>query len=143
MTIRDFDALLKSYKAGADAHFINPFYPAEVITKINALIEHTRRIKAEILRRAQHTTSYSCTTSTPQPPPLPLITSEQKVFQTIATGYSCKVAGVYLHISTKTVQTHLRNIYKKLGLENRYQLMYFALKNGYDISVCSDFSAQH
>lgn len=50
---------------------------------------------------------------------------ESKVIELIAHGYSNKEIAGKLSISEKTVKAHLTNIFMKLNLENRYQLIVY------------------
>lgn len=48
---------------------------------------------------------------------------ETKIIESVVTGLSNKEIAKKLSISEKTVKAHLTNIFKKLGLRNRYQLI--------------------
>jgi len=50
---------------------------------------------------------------------------ESKVIELIAQGHSNKEIASRLSISEKTVKAHLTNIFMKLNLENRYQLIVY------------------
>jgi DNA-binding NarL/FixJ family response regulator len=50
---------------------------------------------------------------------------ESKVIELIAQGYSNKEIASKLSISEKTVKAHLTNIFMKLNLDNRYQLIVY------------------
>lgn len=52
-----------------------------------------------------------------------LSTKEQALLADIATGMSNKELAESHHISLSTVKTHLNNIYRKTGLENRKELI--------------------
>lgn len=46
---------------------------------------------------------------------------ESHILHQIATGYSRKRCADVLHLSESTISTHLKNIYRKLGVNNRVQ----------------------
>jgi DNA-binding CsgD family transcriptional regulator len=48
----------------------------------------------------------------------------------VAQGYSSAEIADRLFLSTSTVNTHQRNLRKKFGLKNRFNLVAFALSNG-------------
>ncbi|HWP92532.1 MAG TPA: response regulator transcription factor [Thermodesulfobacteriota bacterium] len=54
---------------------------------------------------------------------------ESKVIELIAQGYSNKEIASRLSISEKTVKAHLTNIFVKLNLENRYQLIVYGAQH--------------
>src|SRR5205823_14016374 len=51
---------------------------------------------------------------------------EREVLRHIARGYSYKQIARQLHISVKTVETHVSAVLRKLQLSNRYQLTRWA-----------------
>lgn len=60
---------------------------------------------------------------------LVLTSREIEVLQLVGAGYDNQEIGAALTISHETVKNHLRNIYSKLGLANRYQAITFAFRN--------------
>ncbi len=62
------------------------------------------------------------TQTSPPPTSLPLSARERQVAQLVADGLSNLVIGARLHISARTVSTHLNNVYKRLGVHTRVQL---------------------
>ena len=55
---------------------------------------------------------------------------EQKICQLLAYGNTNSEIAEKLCISERTVETHRSNIYAKLGLKNRVELVRFAIDNG-------------
>ncbi len=52
-----------------------------------------------------------------------LTTQEQKIYELIKAKYSNKEIAAELYISISTVKTHVNNIYKKLGISSRKQIV--------------------
>ena len=48
---------------------------------------------------------------------------ELKIVELILAGYTNGSIGGYLDISSNTVKNHISNIYKKINVSNRYELM--------------------
>lgn len=134
----EVDDRVQGHSIGADDYLIKPFEPRELLAKIEAQLERSRRIHSEIVRLMQTSTATSTSktstdaapTATP-PTPLPLTPAEEKVFWEVIQGYTNKQIGDHLFVSPRTVQTHLSNILSKLQLENRSQLVRFAFERGY------------
>ncbi len=62
---------------------------------------------------------------------LALLTAREiEVCQLLAYGYTNPETGEKLHISVRTVEAHRNKIMSKLDLENRADLVHFALDNG-------------
>ncbi len=120
------------HSIGADDYVIKPFEPRELLAKIEAQLERSRRTHAEIIRLMQQTVAPKAESVTPKVPhPLPLTPAEEKVFWEVIQGYTNKQIGEHLFVSPRTVQTHLSNILNKLQLENRSQLVRYAFERGY------------
>jgi DNA-binding response OmpR family regulator len=140
------------HSIGADDYLTKPVDPRELVAKIEAQLERSRRIHSEIVRlmqlavgpgkgypATQVSTPEAVETSTPEvegtvtPTPLPLTPAEERVFWEVIQGLTNKQISDRLFISPRTVQTHLSSILNKLQLENRAQLVRFAYEQGYQI----------
>ena len=147
---------IQGHTIGADSYLTKPFEMKELLANIEALIERSRRVHAEIVHlieqlvNSHHPTEivtsighYSTKVrqnaeATPKnqssstPDPLPLTPAEERVFWETIQGYTNKQISERLFISPRTVQTHLSNILNKLNLSNRTQLVRFAYEQGYE-----------
>ncbi len=128
----DVEDRVQGHSIGADDYLIKPFDPKELLAKIEAQLERSRRMNSEIVRLMQ---SKSSPAQAPTPTPLPLTPAEEKVFWEVIQGYTNKQIGDHLFVSPRTVQTHLSNILSKLQLENRSQLVRFAFEQGYRLPI--------
>ncbi|MGL5795451.1 MAG: response regulator transcription factor [Waterburya sp.] len=151
----ELDDRIQGHSIGADSYLSKPFEMKELLANIEALIERSRRVHAEIVHLIEQlvssqsasvltnishnsevsesiTTTSSTTQSTASPEPLPLTPAEERVFWETIQGYTNKQISERLFISPRTVQTHLSNILNKLNLSNRTQLVRFAYEQGYE-----------
>ena len=130
---------VQGHSIGADDYLIKPFEPRELLAKIEAQLERTRRIHSEIVMLMQRENNNVPTNghAVATPSPLPLTPAEEKVFWEVIQGFTNKQIGDHLFISPRTVQTHLSNILSKLQLENRSQLVRFAFERGYKLPIDS------
>jgi DNA-binding NarL/FixJ family response regulator len=126
----DVEDRVQGHSIGADDYLIKPFEPRELLAKIEAQLERSRRMHSEMVRLMQQSKAVPAP-QTPTPSPLPLTPAEEKVFWEVIQGYTNKQIGEHLFVSPRTVQTHLSNILSKLQLENRSQLVRFAFEQGY------------
>jgi DNA-binding NarL/FixJ family response regulator len=55
---------------------------------------------------------------------------EREVLQLIAEGWSTKQIATHLYVSVKTIETHRRQIMKKLDLHNIADLTKYAIREG-------------
>jgi DNA-binding NarL/FixJ family response regulator len=143
---------VQGHTIGADNYLTKPFEMKELLANIEALIERSRRVHAEIVHlieqlaspqlkdtifnsnaQQSQTTVPIEETAIPVPTkPLPLTPAEERVFWETIQGYTNKQISDRLFISPRTVQTHLSNILSKLDLSNRTQLVRFAYEQGYE-----------
>ncbi len=63
--------------------------------------------------------------------PVPLTAREMDVLQLLAEGLSNKEIAAVLHLSPRTVNFHLDNIYSKLGVGSRTEAAIYALRQGW------------
>lgn len=150
---------VQGHVIGADSYLSKPFEMKELLANIEALIERSRRVHAEIVHLIEQLTSPredtvvennhraiqqketpDKNTAVSDPKPLPLTPAEERVFWEIIQGHTNKQASERLFISPRTVQTHLSNILNKLNLSNRTQLATFAYEQGYKKVQESDSS---
>jgi DNA-binding NarL/FixJ family response regulator len=124
----ELDARIQGHQMGADDYLVKPFEPKELVAKIEAQLERSRRLHSEIVRLMQQSSEVA---PTPTPAPLPFTPAEEKVFWEVIQGFTNKQIGDRLFVSPRTVQTHLSNILSKLQLESRSQLIRFAFERGH------------
>ena len=55
---------------------------------------------------------------------------ENEILQLLSDGYNSREIADKLFISEFTVQTHRRNMLKKMGFRNFYQMLCWAIKQG-------------
>jgi len=60
-----------------------------------------------------------------RPEPIKITKTESRIIKLIASGESNKDIAEKLSVSEKTVKAHITNIFEKLHLHNRYQLMLY------------------
>ena len=80
-------------------------------------------------RATQDKASYAMAPSHTKAPALPALTArERDVVALVADGISNKIIAKKLAVTDGTVKTHLRNLFRKLGLRNRTQLAAWAVE---------------
>lgn len=133
----ELESKIEGHSIGADDYLVKPFHSEEILAKIKAQLERSRRIHTTIVRLLQNSPTPPPVVQPPTaavataPAPLPLTPAEERVFWEVIQGYTNKHISDRLFISPRTVQAHLGSIFSKLQLENRAQLVKFALEKGY------------
>ncbi|MEG3862587.1 response regulator transcription factor [Microcoleus sp. herbarium12] len=132
----EMESKVEGHAIGADDYLVKPFQSEEILAKVKAQLDRSHRIHSEIVRLLQTSNTRAVEPKTiavvlPNPAPLPLTPAEERVFWEVIQGYTNKQISDRLFISPRTVQAHLGSIFSKLQLENRAQLVKFALERGY------------
>lgn len=130
----EIESKVEGHSIGADDYLVKPFQSEEILAKVKGQLERSHRVHAEIVRLLQNSTALTVEPKilpVAPPAPLPLTPAEERVFWEVIQGYTNKQISYRLFISPRTVQAHLGSIFSKLHIENRAQLVKFALERGY------------
>lgn len=120
------DDLLRMFQAGCVGYALKESGPAELQTAIRVALRREtvvpRRMLGEVLRQAaDHVPD-------PNAPRVSLTPTETLILKQVAKGFPSKQVAVQMGIAASSVETHIRNIYRKLGANNRAAAIGFALK---------------
>jgi len=128
LTIHEDEALLReALRFGASGYILKKAAEAELISAIQTVMRGDLYIDTSLLRQIVQDevdvfedvqTNYE-----------PLTPRELDVLKLIARGYTNRQAGEELSISVRTVEGHRANIYKKLGVNSRVELVRFARRH--------------
>jgi len=122
------DDLLRMIDAGCVGYVLKDVGPDELHRAIQAALRREapvpRRMVPEVLRRASGHARYTSATASG------LTEREIETLRLIARGMPTKAMASEMHISKASVDTHLRNVYRKLGVNNRGEAVSLALKAG-------------
>ncbi len=92
---------------------------------INVSHETTSTELVEVIKRGAEASAPSTHKKTGETDTPKITKTESKIIKLIAAGESNKDIAELLSVSEKTVKAHITNIFHKLHLENRYQLMVY------------------
>lgn len=124
----DAQTLFEALRAGAQGYLLKDLEPRQWTAYLRSIVDgetplsptFTRRIVRELIR-----------TGPRQPDPIEeLTTREWEVLELVAQGLTNNEIATALSISKNTVKNHLKNILGKLQVDNRTQLVRFALERG-------------
>ena len=116
-------------KAGAQGYLLKDCDPEELIRAIRSVIANQAYLSPQVagsvidgfVRQSVDAqgSAYSVLSS-----------REREVLQLLAEGMSTKAISGRLNVSSKTIETHRRNIMDKLGIQNMAELIKYALREG-------------
>lgn len=122
------DDLLRMMQAGCSGYVLKDVGPAELHRALLAALRSEspvpRRMIPDVLRRMAEATPLSA------PGRVNLTSREIQVLRGVAKGHTTKRLARDLGLAAPSVETHLRNIFKKLGASNRGEAVSSSLKLG-------------
>ncbi|MBN4054760.1 response regulator transcription factor [Nitrospira defluvii] len=128
----DKEFLRKTHNIGADGHLLTKLTADELIFAIKATyhggggVYLSSTVSRQLL--AKHDGGYR---ENPNKTTKPVLTKrEQEILQLIAEGLTNKGVANLLNISLRTIQTHRRNLMKKLDLHNFRDLLRYTVRSG-------------
>lgn len=126
------DHVAASFRNGASGFLSKTTDPEHVPAAIQIVAAGDAIVDRELLQGAMQALSE------PRKPEMPelgldeldLTYQEQRVLKLIAAGLENRRIADRLSVSHNTIKTHMRNIYSKLGVNDRTQAAIWALRNG-------------
>ncbi|MEO1516602.1 MAG: response regulator transcription factor [Bacteroidota bacterium] len=116
LTVHDDDAsIFQSLKAGATGYLTKNIFPSKLLNAIKEVRSGGSPMSSAIARRV--VSSFKNV----QRPGHQLTSREREVLNLLCQGKSYKVIGDRLFISGNTVRFHLKNIYRKLQVNSKYE----------------------
>ena len=122
------DDLLRMMKAGCSGYVLKDVGPTELqralLSALRSESPVPRRMIPEVLKRVTQSTHLAGASS------VKLTSREMQVLRGAAKGHTTKRLAKDLGLAPPSIETHLRNIFKKLGATNRGEAVSSALKLG-------------
>jgi DNA-binding NarL/FixJ family response regulator len=114
------DEIFKSLTAGATGYLLKKTPPAKLLEAIKELVIGGSPMSGEIARKVVQTFAR------PLQHPFPeakLTAREEEILAYLSKGFLYKEIAAALFISIETVRTHIRNIYQKLQVRTRTEVV--------------------
>jgi DNA-binding NarL/FixJ family response regulator len=122
--------VLESIEAGATGYLLKDSLPDEFIQLIKQLRAGGSPISPVIARLLLKQLRPAAVGTATEAPSAALSGRESEILALIAKGFSFAEIGKLLSVSTHTVTTHVKNIYKKLAVHSRGEAVYEATRMG-------------
>jgi DNA-binding NarL/FixJ family response regulator len=113
-------------KAGASGYLVKSASHEELLQAIEAVARGESYYSQEVL----DTMTQSITGESDEPEPIELSAREKEVLHFVAKEYTNQEIADEINVSLRTVETHKRNLIKKLRVKNVVGLVKFALEQG-------------
>jgi len=129
----DLEIATEAIRAGATGYLLKDCSKEELLDAIRSAMKGVPLVSSvisqKILNVLQHKDE-GVRLSTQSEEDLHLTAREYDVLSLVTKGFSNKDVARELSISVSTVKTHLRNIYRKLGVDDRAQAIIKAIREG-------------
>ena len=130
----DNEKIFEAIKAGAHGYLLKDEKAVNIIEAINQVVEYDGMPMSPVIARKamemlKQTGSLSSGENNTKPVGEILSEREMDILKELATGKSYKAIGEKLFISPFTVRKHVSNIYNKLHVDSRVQVINVAQKN--------------
>jgi DNA-binding NarL/FixJ family response regulator len=113
------DDINRSLAAGAHAYLFKDIPSADLLNAVRIVAEGGRYVPPAVGRRAEQS-----------PNTVAITARERDVLVYLSRGLTNEKIGECLQISHETVKSHIKNIFGKLGLENRSEAVALCLRTG-------------
>jgi DNA-binding NarL/FixJ family response regulator len=133
----DERTVLAAIEAGATGYLLKTASPVDISVAVHELVGGgspiSPAIARHLLRRYQSAPApVAMVTALPGAAGKnPLTAREIDILRAVAKGFSAAEVGRLLSLSTHTVTTHVRNIYRKLEVSSRSSAIYEAVNSGW------------
>ncbi|AUO14218.1 response regulator [Priestia megaterium] len=125
----DQDHVIPALEAGASGYQLKESDPDELVAAIQKLMNGENQLHPKV---TTHLLTRLTKSSEKKVNFIEHLTKREKdVLKEIAKGKSNKEIGASLHITEKTVKTHVSNILSKLGVQDRTQAALYAVQHGF------------
>jgi DNA-binding NarL/FixJ family response regulator len=133
--MEDEQQVLQAFRAGANGYLLKNSwfgdYPQAVLQVVNGGASITPNLARRLLLRAERSEHPSSPATVPNTQGESLSGRETQILKMVACGYTSAEVGVKLGISRQTVDTHIKNVYKKLRVRSRAQAVNCATLRGF------------
>jgi DNA-binding NarL/FixJ family response regulator len=121
--------ILSAIQAGANGYMLKNLTPSQLGIAVRIVAAGGAWLHPSIASSVLHSAKSSATDPSSEPKlPDGLTKREQEVLLLMTKGLSNKQIGLELCLSLDTVKTHVRNIFKKLGVEDRIEAVVKVLR---------------
>jgi len=123
------DDVVRTVAAGASGYLLKTAAADAIVAAIRATHAGEPVFSAEL---AGHLLDLDLGDAIDDPEWEALTDREREVLRFLARGHTYRRIGEELHVAEKTVETHVRNILRKLHLTNRHEAARWAIDRGFD-----------
>ena len=126
----DEQYLFEGLRAGASGYLTKQILAEELLTQLRRVLEGETVVDPSLAGRVALTAARLDRGEFWPGASLGLTQRESEVLHLIVQGHSNRAMAAHLVLGEETIKTHVRSIYRKLGVSDRSQAVAFALREG-------------
>ena len=126
----DEQYLFEGLRAGASGYLTKQILAEELLTQLRRVLEGETVVDPSLAGRVALTAARLDRGEFWPGASLGLTQRESAVLHLIVQGHSNRAMAAHLVLGEETIKTHVRSIYRKLGVSDRSQAVAFALREG-------------
>ncbi len=127
---------IQALRSGANLLISETFEPEELLAIVESTINYFERLQNRIVTHKHKVDDARVIAQSPSGFAVILTKKERQILKQVACGDHNKEIAAALHISCRTVESHITNMLNKTGLVNRTQLARWAMEH-YNVPVTS------
>lgn len=130
----DDESVFQAIQAGASGYVLKDITPANLVRAIRAVRSGMSTVHPGITRKLLERISLMSRARTPGVTSIHsdgLTAREVEILVGVAKGASTRELAAKLFVSESTVKSHLRTIYRKIGVRDRSQAVAYAIRKGF------------
>ena len=130
----DDESVFQAIQAGASGYVLKDITPSNLVRAIRAVRAGMSTVHPGITRKLLERISLMSRARTPGAAPIHsdgLTAREVEILVGVSKGLSSRELAAKLFVSESTVKSHLRTIYRKIGVRDRSQAVAYAIRKGF------------
>jgi len=130
----DDESVFQAIQAGASGYILKDITPSNLVRAIRAVRAGMSTVHPGITRKLLERISLMSRARTPGAAPIHsdgLTAREVEILVGVSKGLSSRELAAKLFVSESTVKSHLRTVYRKIGVRDRSQAVAYAIRKGF------------
>jgi len=130
----DDESVFQAIQAGASGYVLKDITPSNLVRAIRAVRAGMSTVHPGITRKLLERISLMSRARTPGAAPIHsdgLTAREVEILVGVSKGLSSRELAAKLFVSESAVKSHLRTIYRKIGVRDRSQAVAYAIRKGF------------
>lgn len=123
------DLLLQAIEQGVQGYILKPFTMTSLVQTLEAILANGTFLSPDLVKKLMKTLSQRGNPTAMED--MGLTAQEKKIMSLLKDGLTYKSIAINMNLSYHTVNQHIKNIYKKLNISSKFELMNLHRRRNY------------